>query len=309
MQVFYTDQFVLPLPDGHRFPMRRYSLLRETLQEREIVPREQFHVPAAATDDQLRLVHTAAYVERVRTGTLSEDEQRRIGFPWSPQMVERSRRSVGATISAGRAALDERVAVNLAGGTHHAFTDRGSGYCVFNDVAVAIRVLQSEQRIRRCVVIDLDVHHGDGTAAIFADAPEVFTVSLFARKAFPSRKPPGSLDVPLEPGTGDAEYHAALDATLRVVGAEARFDILFYLAGADPFEKDLLGGLALTKEGLAERDRRVFQFARRQGLPVAISMAGGYARDVRDIVDIQARTVELAREILDPETPAAPGVR
>lgn len=306
MQVFYTDQFVLPLPDGHRFPMRRYSLLRETLQERGIVPRERFHVPAAATDDQLRLVHTAAYVERVRTGDLSEDEQRRIGFPWSPQMVERSRRSVGATISAGRAALGERVAVNLAGGTHHAFTDRGSGYCVFNDVAVAIRVLQSEQRVRRCVVIDLDVHHGDGTAAIFAEAPDVFTVSLFARKAFPSRKPPGSLDVPLEPGTRDAEYLAALDAAFRVVEAEARFDIVFYLAGADPFEKDLLGGLALTKAGLVERDRRVFRFARRHSLPVAISMAGGYASDVRDIVDIQARTVELAREILDPETSLAP---
>lgn len=298
MQVFYTDEFVLPLPEGHKFPMARYRLLREAIQDQGTVTPEECRRPEGATDEQLSLVHTPDYLGRVIGGTLTADEQRRIGFPWTSQMVERSRRSVGGTISAARAALADGVGINLAGGTHHAFPDRGGGYCVFNDVAVAIRVLQRSGEIARAVVLDVDVHHGDGTAAIFAEDASVLTVSLFAQKAFPSRKPPGDLDYPLASGTGDAEYLATLDRALDEIGRRGPFDILFYLAGADPYAGDLLGGLSLTMEGLAERDRRSFAACRDRKLPVAVSMAGGYARDVRDIVSIQARTVALAREIL-----------
>jgi len=298
MQVFYTDEFVLPLPEGHRFPMSRYRLLREAIQEQGIVSPDECHRPAPAANDELRLVHTTEYLGRVVDGTLAPDEQRRIGFPWTPQMVERSRRSVGGTISAARAALEEGIGINLAGGTHHAFADRGGGYCVFNDVAVAIRVLQREGAIRRAVVLDVDVHHGDGTAHIFSQDETVTTVSLYAQKAFPSRKPPGDLDFPLPPGTPDEVYLTALDRALTEIGHRGPFDILFYLAGADPYEGDLLGGLSVTMAGLAERDRRAFEACHDRKLPVAVSMAGGYARDVRDIVSIQVRTVALAREIL-----------
>lgn len=293
-RVFYTDEFVLPLPEGHRFPMARYRLLRERLQSTGVVSAEELAVPPAASDDELRLVHDAAYVHRVVTGTLSDDEQRRIGFPWSARMVERSRRSVGATIAAARVAWDGGVGVNLAGGTHHARIDRGAGYCVFNDVAVAIRVLQREGRLRTAVVIDCDVHHGDGTAAIFGGDSDVFTFSIHARKAFPSRKPPSRLDVALEPGADDAAYLTALDEALTVVERAGPFDMAFYLAGADPFLGDTLGGLAVTKAGLAQRDRRVFAVCRERHWPVTVTMAGGYAVDVGDIVDIQCETVRQA---------------
>jgi acetoin utilization deacetylase AcuC-like enzyme len=293
-RVFYTDEFVLPLPEGHRFPMARYRLLRERLIERGIVSLDDLAVPPAATDDELRLVHDAGYVARVTSGTLADDEQRRIGFPWSPKMVERSRRSVGATIAAARIALVDGLGINLAGGTHHAAVDRGGGYCVFNDVAVAIRVLQRDRALTRAVVIDADVHHGDGTASIFAGDPTVFTFSIHARKAYPSRKPPSSLDVALEPGADDATYLDALSNALARVAASGPFDMAFYLAGADPFAGDTLGGLALTKTGLAERDRRVLQVCRGLGWPIVITMAGGYAADINDIVDIQCETVRLA---------------
>lgn len=293
-RVFYTDEFVLPLPEGHRFPMSRYRLLREQLLLHGVIDADELTVPPAATDEQLRLVHDAAYVQRVTTGTLAEDEQRRIGFPWSPQMVERSRRSVGATIAAAGVALDTGVGVNLAGGTHHAAADRGGGYCVFNDVAVAIRVLQHDGRLRTAVVIDADVHHGDGTALIFAGDPDVFTFSIHARKAYPSRKPPSRLDVALEPGADDLAYLDGLTAGLAAIAEAGPFDAAFYLAGADPFQGDTLGGLAVTKAGLAERDRRVLELCREQRWPVIVVMAGGYAADVADIVDIQCATVRAA---------------
>jgi acetoin utilization deacetylase AcuC-like enzyme len=301
MKLFYTDVFVLPLPDGHRFPMRRYSLLRETLVHQAIISPEQLSVPEAATEPQLRLVHTPEYIRRVFEGELSADEQRRIGFPWSPQMVERSRRSVGATISGTVAALSEGLGINLAGGTHHAFPDRGAGYCVFNDVAVAIRVHQQEGRVRRAVIIDGDVHQGDGTAAIFRDDDSVFTASIHAKKAFPARKQVSRLDVELDPGADDEGYLAGLDRLLDGIPADETFDIAYYLAGADPYEGDTLGGLKVTKAGLAERDRRIFTLCRDRGWPVVVAMAGGYAADYRDIVEIQAATIATAKNILESE--------
>ncbi|SFI82253.1 histone deacetylase family protein [Planctomicrobium piriforme] len=297
MRLFYTDEFVLPLPDGHKFPMSRYRLLRDRLVEQQIASPEQLFVPEAAEFSDLCRVHTTDYVTRIFAGELQPDEQRRIGFPWSTQMVERSRRSVGATLCAARYALRSGLGVNLAGGTHHAFADRGGGYCVFNDVAVTIRTLQAQGLIQRAVVIDCDIHQGDGTAALFAGDESVFTFSMHAQKAYPARKQQSDLDLPLLPGTGDADYLSALQQGLEQTWRHGPYDIAFYLAGADPFVGDRLGGLALTKSGLAERDRLVATSCREHQLPLVIAMAGGYADDVRDIVEIQARTIQIAGEV------------
>jgi acetoin utilization deacetylase AcuC-like enzyme len=294
MRAFYSDTFVLPLPDTHRFPMAKYRRLRERLIDEHVLAVPDLAVPNPADWDDLRLVHTAAYVDAVTHGTLAADAQRRIGFPWSPEMVERSRRSVGATLAAARCALDgDRVAANLAGGTHHAFADRGEGYCVFNDVAVAARVLQRDGAIRRALIVDCDVHQGNGTAAIFRGDASVFTLSLHGAKNFPFRKEESDLDVTFEDGAGDAEYLAALDVVPRVLDAH-RPDIVFYLAGADPYEGDRLGRLRLTIEGLAARDRIVFDACAARNLPVAVAMSGGYAPDVEAIVTIHLNTIKEA---------------
>lgn len=298
VQVFYTDGFVLPLPDGHRFPMARYRLLRERIVADGTINSEQLHIPPAATNDELLLVHTSDYVQRVVAGELTADEIRRIGFPWSPEMVERSRRSVGATIAATLSALETGLGINLAGGTHHAYVDRGAGYCVFNDVAVAVRVHQQAGRLQRVMIIDVDVHQGDGTAAVFQDNPQVITTSLHARKAFPVRKQTSDLDISLDPGTGDEEYLTRLGELLELAAAQADIDCVYVLAGADPYEHDTLGGLSVTQAGLAERDRRVFQLCREQRWPVVLVMAGGYAEQIADIVSIQAMTIRLACEYL-----------
>ena len=302
MKAFYTDHFVLPLPEGHRFPMAKYSLLRERVLREGIVAPEDLRVPDAASDEQLALAHDAGYVARAASGRLDRQEIRRIGFPWSEGMIERSRRSAGATIAAARAALEPAgrmgggVAVNLAGGTHHAMPDRGEGYCVWNDSAVAARLLAREGRIRRALVIDCDVHQGNGTAAIFRDDPSVFTFSIHNRNNFPFHKETSDLDLELADGTGDEEYLRLLEEGLeRALGA-ARADLAFYVSGADPHERDRLGRLSLTFEGLAERDRRVFALCREAGVPVAVSMAGGYGREIAETVSIHARTVALAAE-------------
>lgn len=298
MKLFYTDLFVLPLPDGHRFPMVRYRLLRERLEQSALFPPESLRLPPAASDQQLQLVHTADWISRVSGGQLTADEQRRIGFPWSPEMVERSRRSTGATVAAARCALEDGIAANLAGGTHHAFADRGAGYCVFNDVAVAIRTLQHEQQIQNVLVLDADVHQGDGTAALFHQDSSVLTFSLHAKKAFPARKQLSDLDIELQPLSDDTTYLTALEQGLIWADRQPPVDLVFYLAGADPFVGDKLGGLSVTKPGLEERDRRVFEFCRNRRLPLVITLAGGYAEDVRDIVDIQFRTIVLAKQML-----------
>lgn len=293
MRAFYSDTFVLPLPPGHRFPMEKYALLRERVLSEGIVTPERLHVPEPASITELCRAHDANYVERVINGHLTSAEIRRIGFPWSPQMVERSRRSAGATIAACRVALSEGVGVNLAGGTHHAFADAGAGYCVFNDAAVAARAMQSEGRVQRIAIIDCDVHQGDGTAAIFTGDPTVFTFSIHGAHNFPFRKQQSDLDIALPDATGDTAYLDALE-WVRQVFAIARPDLVIYLAGADPYYDDRLGRLSLTKAGLAERDRLVFSYCRAAGVPVAVTMAGGYARQISDTVDIHTHTIATA---------------
>lgn len=293
-RVFYADEFVLPLPPGHRFPMEKYRLLRERVTDGGIVPPEWLRVPGPAPDEVLTLAHTPGYVAAVTGGTLPPAAQRRIGFPWSPGMVERSRRSVGGTIAACRAALRYGTGVNLAGGTHHAYADRGEGYCVFNDVAVAIRLLQAEGRVGRALVVDCDVHQGNGTAAIFRDDATVLTLDLFAERNFPFDKEPCDLPVPLPDGTEDAAYLAALRPALGEALARGRPGLACYVAGADPYEGDRLGRLSLTKDGLRARDRLVLDALRAAEVPVAVVMGGGYAADIRDTVEIQAETVRLA---------------
>jgi acetoin utilization deacetylase AcuC-like enzyme len=300
MQAFASDHHELPLPPGHRFPMAKYRLLRERVQH--ALPGVRVQPAPAATEGELALAHTPAYIGAVLQGGLDAAAQREIGFPWSPSMAERSRRSTGATIAAARAALSEGVAVNLAGGTHHAGADRGSGYCVFNDVAVAARLMQAEWRRRQVLplqvlVIDLDVHQGNGTAAIFAGDASVFTLSLHGAHNFPFRKVAGDLDVDLPDGCGDADYLAALDGALDAVDARLAATpprLAFYLAGADPHEGDRLGRLKLSAAGLAARDRRVFGWLAERGVPVAMAMAGGYGLDLEAMVAVQLATVTEA---------------
>ncbi len=294
MRAYYSDTFVLPLPPDHRFPMAKYALLRERLIADGILSPSNLLLPDAATDEQILRVHDADYLERVKNGLLTEREIRRIGFPWSPEMVERSRRSSGATTAACRAALEDGISVNLAGGTHHAFPDHGAGYCVFNDAAIAARVVQAEKRVRRVVILDLDVHQGDGTAAIFAGDTSVFTFSVHGAKNFPFHKQRSSLDIELPDGTGDADYLAVVEEGTRRAIATAGADMAIYLAGADPYVGDRLGRMSVTITGLAERDRIVFRLCAEAGLPVAVAMAGGYAKQIEDIVTIHAQTVRLA---------------
>ena len=299
MQAFYADQFVLPLPPGHRFPMSKYRLLRERV---EGLAGLQLQQALPASDGELALAHTPAYLSAVVEGTLSATQQREIGFPWSEAMVERARRSVGATIAAARAALASGVAANLAGGTHHASADKGGGYCVFNDAAVAARLMQAERHrshraLLRVAVIDLDVHQGNGTASIFADDPTVFTLSLHGAKNFPFRKERSDLDVELPDGCGDEAYLRALDDALAELWrrhGDAPPGLIFYVAGADAHEGDRLGRLNLTIAGLAQRDQCVLTAARERRIPVAISMAGGYGRNIEDTVQIHLGTLRAA---------------
>lgn len=296
MKVYYTDIFELPLPTGHRFPMAKYRLLRERIEQSSIREHIKLLVPHATTDEELQLVHTAEYISRLLDGKLSDVEERRIGFPWSEKMIERSRRSTGASIDAGFSALKDKVSVNLAGGTHHAFPDSGQGYCVFNDVCVAARVLRNGGRIQRALLIDCDVHQGNGSAAICKDDDSIFTLSVHCEKNFPFRKTDGDLDVGLPIGTSDDEYLAALNKCLDQTFSQFQPDIAFYVSGADPYIGDRLGQLSLSKSGLAERDRIVFQRCRDLQLPIVVTMAGGYSPDINDIVDIHFQTVSLALE-------------
>jgi acetoin utilization deacetylase AcuC-like enzyme len=274
--------------------MEKYALLRERVLNEGIITADQLHIPEPASITELARAHDPAYIERVLNGQLTSAELRRIGFPWSPQMVERSRRSAGATIAACRVALSEGVGVNLAGGTHHAFSDAGAGYCVFNDAAVAARAMQAEGRAQRIAIIDCDVHQGDGTAAILAGDETIFTFSIHGANNFPFRKQQSDLDIGLPDATSDTAYLDALEWGIRQVFASARPELIIYLAGADPYYDDRLGRLSLTKAGLAERDRLIFSFCRAAGVPIAITMAGGYARQIVDTVDIHAHTVAMA---------------
>ena len=301
MRAFHSDSYVLPLPPGHSFPMGKYRLLREAAEA--TLPGIRVTEALPASDGELALAHDPAWITAVTEGTTSVAQQREIGFPWSERMVERSRRSVGATIQAARTALaGEGVAANLAGGTHHAYAHKGSGYCVFNDVAVAARLMQAEwhrhhRQLLRVFVVDLDVHQGNGTAAIFQDDPTVFTLSVHGAKNFPFRKEASDLDVELPDGCTDGPYLQALDQAMTEAWqrqAAARPTLAFYLAGADPHEDDRLGRLKLSRDGLAERDRRVLHALRERGIPVALSMAGGYGRDLATTVAVQRQTLAEA---------------
>lgn len=296
MRAFYCDTFVLPLPPTHKFPMVKYSRVRERLVDEGVLEPDRFTVPGPATDEQLLLVHEPEYLRRVVAGELTRQEVQRLGFPWSPQLVERSRRSVGATIAACRAAFVDGVGANLAGGTHHAFPDRGEGYCVFNDAVVAARVLRGEGVARRVTLVDLDVHQGNGSAGCTADDPAIYTFSVHGERNYPTVKESSDWDIPLPDGTGDDGYLGVLRETLPTLLARTQPDLVIYLAGADPFVDDRLGRLALTKAGLLARDRLVFECFRQVGVPVAVVMAGGYAREVEDTVDIHFRTVRAAAE-------------
>jgi acetoin utilization deacetylase AcuC-like enzyme len=303
MQAFYSDEFVLPLPEGHRFPMAKYRMLRDALAAD--VPQVSFAPAPRATDGDLALAHTPQYVDAIANGSVSPAVVREIGFPWSEAMAERARRSVGATIAAARVALQEGVAANLAGGTHHAYADKGGGFCVFNDVAVASRVVQAQWGLRprtpgqppqplRVAVIDLDVHQGNGTASIFRADDSVFTLSLHGEKNFPFRKEASDLDVGLHDGCGDADYLAALDAALAELDARFQSDLVMYLAGADPFEGDRLGRLKLSKSGLQARDQRVFDWCWARRLPVVLTMGGGYGHRLEETVAVQVATYRQA---------------
>jgi acetoin utilization deacetylase AcuC-like enzyme len=296
LHLWSSAAYAIPLPDGHRFPMAKYALLREGVLSAGLVAPERLHDPPPAPVDDLLLVHTRAYVEQVTQGTLPPLEQRRIGLPWSERFVERAYRVVRGTCEAAEAALVHGVAMNLAGGTHHAFPERGEGFCTFNDVAVAIRRLQRAGHVRRAAVVDLDVHQGNGTHACFAGDDSVFTFSMHGAKNFPFHKVPGTLDVELDDGTGDETYLARLAEQLPGVLRRARADVVFYLAGADPHAGDRLGRLALTFEGLLRRDWMVLEACREVGIPVCVTIAGGYGRDVRDTVAVHVGTVRtLAR--------------
>jgi len=297
MKIFYCDGFPLPLPPGHRFPIQKYVLLRQAVVAAGLVAPEDMLVPEPATDEQILRAHADDYLERVVHGELTPQEVRRIGLPWSPELVARTRCSLGGTIAACRAALRDGVAVSLAGGTHHAFRDHGQGYCVFNDSVIAARAMQAEGHVGRVAIIDCDVHQGNGTAAILAEDPTMFTFSIHGARNFPFHKELSDLDIELEDGTGDADYLEALQAGLARALESADADLAIYLAGADPYVGDQLGRLALSKEGLAARDRLVFELCRGTGLPIATVMSGGYGRQVEDTVDIHLQTVRIAAEM------------
>ena len=301
MRIYYSDHHPIPLPEGHRFPSSKYARLHQAVVGAHLSGVQM--VPAQpATHDQLSLVHTTDYLQRMLHGQMTEKEMRRIGFPWSTDLIERSLSTVGGTICACRAALNDGVAVNLAGGTHHAYPDHGEGYCVFNDTAVAGRVLQAEGLIERLVILDCDVHQGNGSAATFADDPSVFTFSIHGQKNFPFHKETSSLDVALPDGCDDLCFLTALRPALAKAIQSAQADLAIFIAGADPYSDDRLGRMAVSKAGLLERDRLVLSACKSAKLPVAIVMGGGYARQIEDVVDIHFQTIRLAASLTEENT-------
>ncbi len=326
-KLVYSDDYYLPI-GAHVFPAQKYRLVRQRLAETGIAEAADFLTPQPATDDDVLLVHTPEYVRKLKTGTLSEREELMMEIPYSPELVHAFWMAAGGSILAGERALQDGVGFNLGGGFHHAFPGHGEGFCMIHDVAIAIRRLQKDAKIRRAMTVDCDVHHGNGTAAIFAGAAEfsaplpsfgpvmqvlqentaggspasthagdVFTISLHQQNNYPQWKPPSSIDVNLPDGTGDEEYLAWLDNALSSGLRQFAPDLICYIAGADPYREDQLGGLGLTLEGLKRRDQLVFRVARARGIPVMVTYAGGYARRVEDTVTIHANTVVAAREI------------
>jgi len=295
------DRWRFPLPETNRFPIDKYSLLRERMQ----ADGHELHEAEAVPWPWLEAVHDPQLVARIRTGTLTVREQRGLGLPWSPALVERSRRSVAGTIAAARFALGVGLCMNLGGGTHHAGRAFARGYCVFNDVAVALSRIRPDGRATRALVVDCDVHQGDGTADLLGPDPDCFTLSLHGARNYPFQRVPSDLDVDIAAGTGDERYLLALDEALDYAIPRAEAEIAFYLAGADPWEGDRLGKLALTKAGLRARDELVLDRLREAGAAVCVVLAGGYAEDVRDTVDIHAATAAAVAERVEPGSVAA----
>jgi acetoin utilization deacetylase AcuC-like enzyme len=292
LKAFYADHYVLPLPAGHRFPMEKYRKLRDLVSQLDGIQLENAPI---VTDTQILYAHDASYLIKVLQGGLSPEEQREIGFPWSLQMVERSRRSAGATLAAAKIALKEGVAANLAGGTHHAYRNKGSGFCVFNDSAIAARALQKEINPKlKVAVIDLDVHQGNGTASILENDPSIFTLSIHGENNFPFTKEVSDLDIGLPDGTGDESYLTALHQGLEILDQQFKPNFIIYLAGADPHQGDRLGKLSISKDGMRQRDECVFQYGLDRQTPIAFSMAGGYGKEIESTVDIHFQTIQTA---------------
>ena len=294
MRIFYSDLFRFPLPDNHRFPLKKYSLLRRQIIANQLVAPSDLKPARSVTEQELLRVHDSDYLERIQNGRLSTKEIRRIGLPWSKDLVKRTLHSAGATVQACREAVRNGIAVSLSGGTHHAFRDRGEGFCLLNDSVIAARSLQSDGTIQNALVIDCDVHQGNGTAALCSTDQSIYTFSIHGKNNFPFRKEESNLVIELEDNTGDESYLAALIDGLELIRHQYNAQLVIYLAGADPYYQDHYGRMALTKAGLSERDRLVLQWCRDNGLSVAVTMAGGYAKNISDTVDIQYETVKTA---------------
>ena len=295
-RVFYSPYYYAEIGEGHVFPIRKFEIAKDTLLSEGTLLPEEIVAPEQVAIDDLLLVHTEDYISRLIEGRLTAKEIRKLGLPWSESLVRRSLHAISGTINASRRALVDGVSSNLAGGTHHAYPDRGEGFCVLNDVAVSIRVLQRERLASRFLIIDLDVHQGNGTAFIFQDSLEVFTFSMHGAKNFPLFKENSRLDIELADGTSDEEYLETLDHALDRLRLH-NADIIFYLAGADPYENDKLGRLKLTKEGLRRRDEAVLRFARDEGIPIVTTMSGGYAEQIADTVDIHCNTIRAVKRV------------
>jgi acetoin utilization deacetylase AcuC-like enzyme len=303
MQVFYTPRYYADIGNGHVFPIRKFELVRDRLLAEGTLHSSELIEPRPASVEQVRLVHTGDYVSRLCNGSLTAKELRRLGLPWSESLVQRSFYATGGTIAAAHAALVHGYASNLAGGTHHSFADRGEGFCVFNDVAVAIRLLRNEGLIRRAAIVDCDVHQGNGTATIFAGDDETFTFSIHGANNYPLFKAQSSLDVELPDGTADREYLDCLIDHFPAVFASDP-DIVFYLAGADPFADDKLGRLGLTIEGLRQRDLCVLRECYEREVPVVTVMSGGYGKDINDTIEIHCNTIRAVKEVFELQSAA-----
>ncbi|MBN8724888.1 MAG: histone deacetylase [Acidobacteria bacterium] len=296
MKVFYTDKYTVELPDGHRFPMEKYRLVRESLLIKQVLSHDELHEPQVVTPEVVTLAHTRKYVESICNGTIDQKAMRRIGFPWSPSLVTRSLASVGGALCAALAALETGVSGNLAGGTHHALVNAGEGYCVFNDIAVVVLHLLKEKKIRRAAIVDLDVHQGNGNSDILGNREDVFIFSMHGEKNYPFRKVPSTLDIGLADNTTDNEYLDLLaDALPKVFNFQP--DIIFFQAGVDPLKEDVLGRLALSHEGLARRDHLVLSECKNRGIPVSLALGGGYAKPIELTVEAHTQTYKAVKEL------------
>ena len=298
MQVFYTPRYYADIGPGHVFPIRKFELVRDKLLAEGIIEPSEIVEPSPAPLEHVLLVHTTDYISRLCSGNLTTKEIRRLGLPWSESLVQRSFYAVGGTLAATRASLAEGYSSNLAGGTHHSFSDRGEGFCVLNDVAIAIRAMRARKLIQRAAIVDCDVHQGNGTATIFAGDDDTFTFSIHGANNYPLFKAQSTLDVELADGISDTEYLDTLAKHLPAVFA-ADPEIVFYLAGADPYKGDKLGRLALSIDGLRERDAYVLRECYEREVPIVTVMSGGYGKDINDTIEIHCNTIRMVKETFE----------